>query len=155
MALSLVTPPAVEPVTLADLKAHLRITTSDEDALLTSYLRAARQYIDGKDGIWNRALITQTWDWTLDAFPTSSAESLRVPLPPLQSVTSVQYLDVNGVTQTWPSANYTIDTKTEPGWIAPAFGQSYPAALIAFNAVTVRFVAGYGPTGADVPEPLL
>lgn len=156
MALTLVTPPGAEPVSLAEAKEHLRITSAREDNLITTYLKAARQYIDGKDGVLNRALITQTWDWTLDAFPKNCGESLRVPLPPLQSVTSIKYLDTQTppVEQTWASTDYTVDAKTEPAWIAPAIGKVYPSTASVFNAITVRFVAGYGTLATDVPEPM-
>ncbi len=153
MALVLVTAPTAEPVSLDEAKNHLRLTSNAEDLLLTAFIKAARQHVDGRDGWLNRALITQTWDLVLDCFPASSDCPILVPLPPLQSITSITYLDSNGASQTWAAIDYTVDAKSEPGRILPAYGKSYPSTRAVMNAVTVRFVAGYGGTVA-VPDPL-
>ena len=144
MSLSLVTPPAVEPVTLVEAKAHLRETSSDSDTYITTLITAARSYIDGKDGILNRAICTQTWELLLDEFP----DEIAVPLPTLQSVESVKYLDSSGVLQTLSTDDYTVDEVSEPGRIVPV--DSWPTTGDYINAVTVRFIAGYG-VAADVP----
>jgi len=144
MGLALVTAPPAEPVSLDEAKDHLRVKNGDEDVLLTGLIKAARQHVDGRDGWLNRALITQTWDLFLDAFPCSSDIPIVVPLPPLQSITSVTYLDDAGASQTWAATDYTVDAKSEPGRILPAYGLSYPSTRRVMNAVTVRFVAGYG-----------
>lgn len=152
MALTLVSAPRADPVSLADIKAHLKIDTALEDALLLRYLQAAMGRLEGRDGWLNRAFITQEWDWTLDTFPAGAF--LAVPLPPLQSVTSIQYIDTNGIVQTLPPTDYTVDTRNQPGWIAPAYGVSFPSTRAVFNAVTIRFVAGYGDGPDSVPEPI-
>ena len=152
MGLTLITPPVADPVSVADIKAHLRIDSALEDALLLRYLQAAMGRLEGRDGWLNRSFITQTWDWTLDAFPTGAF--LAVPLPPLQSVSLITYLDADGATQTLNANAYTVDTRSEPGWIAPAYGTSFPSALPVFNAVTIRFVAGYGNGPSSVPAPI-
>lgn len=146
MALTLVTPPAEEPISLADAKAHLRVEHTDDDALIALYITAARQTVDGKDGWLGRALVTQTWDVSLDAFPSGEIE---LPLQPLQSVASVTYDDVDGAAQTLDPAGYTFDPT---GWIV-AGSSGWPATLSAINAVRARFVAGYG-AAADVPAPI-
>lgn len=138
MALTLVTAPVGEPFTLTDAKDHLRITIDTEDSLINALIVSAREFAEGNT---RRALITQTWDLTLDAFP----DAIEVPLPPLQSVTSVTYIDTAGTTQTLvANTDYTVDTKSEPGRIVPAYGKSWPSTRDIVNAVTVRFVAGYG-----------
>lgn len=150
MALSLATAPSVEPMLKAEAKAYLRVDSAntDEDTLVDSLIIAARQQAETYTG---RALITQTWDLVLDRFP-SGDRPIDVPLPPLQSVTSITYLDTNGTSQTLSSANYIVDTKNEPGRIALAVGESWPDTQAdRINAVTVRFVAGYG-AAAAVPE---
>jgi uncharacterized phiE125 gp8 family phage protein len=149
MALTLVTAPLADPVSVADIRAHLRIDSELEDALLVRYLQAALNRLEGRDGWLNRAFITQTWDWTLDGFPSGAA--LSVPLPPLQSVVSIQYIDTEGFGQTMSALDYVVDTKSEPGWIAPAYGRSFPSTQPAFNTVTIRFVCGYGPGPTAVP----
>ncbi|MFQ5535459.1 MAG: head-tail connector protein [Sphingomonadales bacterium] len=150
MALSLVTAPAAEPITLAEAKDHLRITGTDDDVYITRLIAAARQHVDGSDGILGRALITQTWDLFLPKFPAE----IRVPLPPLQSVTSIKYIDAGGITQTLAASEYTVDVKRQPGRIVEAFGKSWPATRDVPNAVEVRFDAGYGLADSDVPEPI-
>ena len=159
-SLALVTAPSGEPVTLADVKAWARIDTSEDDALLTGLIADARQHFDGKDAWFGRALMTQVWDLVMDCFPYESdgsyadAPSIYVPLPPLQSVTSINYIDGAGTPQLLANTEYTVDTKAEPGRIIPAFGKVWPAAQATINAVTVRFVAGYG-NAAAVPQPIL
>lgn len=141
--LTLFTPPAVTPVTLNEAKAHLAVTHSLDDTIIQLYLDAAVSYVDGAEGTLGRCLVTQTWDYSLDCFPTE----ITVPLPTLQSVTSVKYYDVDGVEQTITSSNYTVaGQRIAPietfDWPDIDTERPYP--------ITVRFVAGYG-DAADVP----
>ena len=149
---ALVTAPVAEPVSVIEAKAHLRVTDGAEDALISALITAARQSIEGRFGSLQRALMTQTWDWFLDGFPCGSAP-MEVPLPPLQSVTSITYTDDAGAAQTWDASKYSVNTKSLIGLIAPAYGESYPSTRTIMNAVTVRFVAGFG-AGSDVPMPI-
>lgn len=156
MALVLVTAPAEEPVSLPEAKLFLRQDGDADDTLIESFIRAARQHIDGRDGWLGRALVTQTWDLVLDAFPTwydsMVGPVITVPLAPLVSVTSITYTDSNGTPTVLASTEYTVDTKTHPGRIVPAYGKVWPSTRYSIpNAVTVRFVAGYG-AADDVPE---
>lgn len=155
MALNLVTAPAEEPVTLAEAKAHCRITTTNEDYLVNTWLIAARRHAET---ITRRRFITQTWDWGMDAFPYAYGYrdglvgKIELPGAPLQSVTSISYVDTAGSTQTLSSLLYQVDVKTDPGRIAPAYGQCWPSTRCeTLNAVTIRFVCGYGLAGA-VPK---
>lgn len=145
MRLKLVTPPVVQPVTLDEAKAHLRVTAADEDAHITSLIAAAVGHVDGPSGVLGRALVEQEWDLLLDAFP---CDELELPLPPLRSVTSITYVDEQGATQTLAPAAYEVDAS---GVVLPAYGQTWPRTRAQRNAVTVRFKAGYGTTGASVP----
>lgn len=173
MTLRLVTPPAVEPLTVAEAKARLNIGAEVPDAVMGALITAARQMIDGSGGWIGRAINTQTWDLVLDRFPDADpyalekgfypraygdcssypyqAQGIPIPLPPLQSVTSVTYLDTNAVLQTFDSANYSV-LKGEPSRIILANGAAWPSALWAMGSVIVRFVAGYGDVGSDVDE---
>lgn len=162
MTLTLVTAPAELALTLAETKAHLRVedVANDEDALILALTRAAHEHLDGKDGWLGRALLTQTWDLVLDGFPGRrtraggysgpgfAADAIRVPLPPLISVTTLKYIDTAGDEQTWDAANYTVDIGSQPARIIPVYGVSWPAARAAVNSVTVRIVAGYGSRNA-------
>ncbi len=147
MALTRTADAATEPVTLTEAKAHLRVTGTDDDTLIGTLITAARQYVEN---YLNRALITQTWEWRLDAF---SPWTLIVPMAPLISVTSIQYVDGQGTTQTLAVTEYDVDAKSEPGRITPAYGKAWPAIRYQMNAVTITFSAGYGAASA-VPSPI-
>lgn len=148
MARTLVTPPAVEPITVAEAKSHLRVEISDDDTLIGNLVKAVRQHAET---VLRRALITQTWDLFLDAFPSANG-AIAVPLPPLQTVGSIKYVDANGITQTLSSAKYKVDVATAPARIVPAYDEDWPKTREEINAVTVRFTAGYGAAGSNVPE---
>lgn len=149
MGLTLITPPTVTPLTLAETKKHLRVTSTDQDDLITIYLKAATAYVDGEWGFLGRAIVTQTWQLSLDAFPDGA---IRLPLPPLQSVTSVKYDDTAGVEQTISASNYYVDSDSEPGWVVPLSTFSWPTPLDAANAVRVVFVAGYPADSSSPPD---
>lgn len=157
MALSLSSAPTAEPVTAAQLRDHLRFDSTEEDAMLNRLIAAARRRIEAWE--W-RAHITQTWQLVLDRFPPlrcSQDWTIYVPRPPLQSVSSITYLDNQGDQQTLSSSLYRVDTSSRVGRITPAYGESsppsgWPATRPVTGAVTVTFVAGYGDAATDVPE---
>jgi len=145
----------------ASLGAACPAVNTTNDPLLVALLSSARLEIDGADGWLGRALITQTWDLALDGLPSATTHNpnaaIELPLPPLQSVTSIAYIDTNGATQTLTGASLTAvadtDTSSEPGQLRPVYGTSWPDTRLTPRAVTVRFVAGYG-AAAAVPAPL-
>jgi uncharacterized phiE125 gp8 family phage protein len=167
VALYCVTAPTIEPITLDEAKAHLRVDHTADDGLIVSLIAASRQWAEARSG---RAFITQTWDYKLDFFPVGWAHSsaaafsrapIILPKPPLQSITSVQYVATNQQTATWSSSLYTVtraNTKPVlqpwmlPGNVQPAYGQFYPVTLSVPEAVTIRMVCGYGDAPTDVPE---
>jgi uncharacterized phiE125 gp8 family phage protein len=148
MAYKIVTQPTSEPVSLEEAKKHLILDADEtrDDDLLYAYIQAARCHCESFLG---RALITQTWDLYLDAFPDTNY--LEIPLPPLQSVTTLKYKDSAGVLQTWDAANYIVDTINEPGRICLANSISWPTTYDEAQAVQIRFVCGYGNASA-VPQ---
>lgn len=145
MALKLITAPATTPISLAEVRSHMKIDSASENARLERLINAATGFYDGEYGLLDRAIVSQTWELHLDEFPASE---IKMPLPPLISVTSVKYDDVNGVEQTVDSGDYYVDTVSQPGWIVPVSGFCWPSTLDAINTVRVRFVAGY----STVPE---
>jgi len=151
MRLRLVTAPAETPITLAEAKLQVKETTTDRDAELTAMLATAAEQLDGRAGVLGRALVTQTWELLLDRFPCG--DCIEIPLPPLQSVTSITYVDANGATQTLATSVYGVDPACEPGAVYLKHGQEWPITRDDRNAVTIRFVAGYG-NAAAVPERL-
>ena len=139
MAIRVITPPAAEPITLQEAKDQLRIFHNEEDTLIEHYISAAR--IDA-EASQHRAYITQTIRYTMDNWP--SVKKIYLPRSPLQSVTSVEYLDRDGATQTLPAANYTVDTDSEPGRIILNPGETWPTGLYPYSAIQITFIAGYG-----------
>jgi len=152
MRLRLVTPPASEPISLAEAKAFLRVEHAEDDALITSLIEAARQRAELIAD--SRQLITATWELVLPEFPANNG-AIELPRPPLQSVSSLTYYDAGGNQQTLTEgSDYVVDTDGEPGRVRPAPDTYWPIAAHREDAVTVRFVAGYGDTGSDVPAGL-
>lgn len=149
-SLRVVTPPAVEPVTVDDAKQQCRIDAPDEDNLIAGYIVAARQYIESASG-W--AMMTQTLELGLRGFPEE--DRIYLPRPPLQSVTSVLYTDVSQTTYTLPpTTGYLVDQYSEPAQIVLPFGQVWPSLILSTaRPLVVQFIAGY--TSAPlVPNPL-
>ena len=147
MSLTLITPPAVEPVSLADMRVQCRIDAADtsEDALLAIYITAARMAAEHE---LQRALINQTWELRIDAFPDAE---IRLDKAQARSITSVLYVDAAGALQTLSSGAYVLDSNTAPGWLLPADGTSWPDTDDVANAVRVQFVAGFGAAADAVP----
>lgn len=159
MALRLISAPANDPVTLTEAKAHLDVEHSDHDTLIAAIVDAAVSIVGGPKGFTGRAIISQTWDYYLDAFPDNDAEPIELPLPPCISVTGVYYTDANGVEQTWDTADYHVDLYSEPARVMPADGGSWPTPDDERpNAVRIRFTAGYvtnDSPDADNPPPAI
>lgn len=146
-ALKIATAPAEEPISLSEAKLHLRVDISDDDDLITSQIVTARRRAEKIAG---RALVTQTWDYVLDAFP--EGDTLEIPKPPLQSITSIKYYDEDGTEYTVDSGDYYVDTYGEPGRVVLKSSATWPSTTLReANGVIVRFVAGYG-DAEDVPE---
>ena len=150
MNLTLVTPPTPPIVTLDEMKEHLRVTGTANDAEIDAMTAAAMNHLDGRAGWLGRALLTQVWDLHLTGFP-AGCQSIALPFPPLQSVASVSYTDEDGAAQTLEQAKYTAVTGVEPGMVQLAYDELWPSTRMHGYPVTVRFTAGYGARG-DVPE---
>jgi len=147
ISLESVAPPAAEPVTLAEMKAHARIDTDADDALIGSLVTAARQWAEQYTG---RAFITQTWRMWRDNSPDGYFFTL--PKPPLVSVTEFRIMDDGGEGEVWPEQNYFVDKYHEPGRLALRSGSAWPAERRFVNNYAIEFTAGYGNAAEDVPE---
>ena len=147
MSLQLITPPALEPVTLDEAKAHLKVDTTDDDALIERLIAAARARAEWHTG---RAFLTQSWILWLDCWPP--LDVAETPLPRLQAVGSVTTYSRDDSASVLDPALYLVDTASEPGRLA--FHCIAPASLRRVNAVAIAFDAGYGDTADDVPAPI-
>jgi uncharacterized phiE125 gp8 family phage protein len=161
MPYQIVTEPTVEPLSLTEAKTHLRVDFSADDTLITAMITAVRQYAET---ITQRQLCTASWRYVIDSFPgparfaipygsTLSIPSHAIVLnkAPVKTVTAVKYLDLAGVQQTMPAADYTVDYTSAPCRITPIFGRIWPIPLPQIGAIEVDFDAGYG-AAADVPQ---
>jgi uncharacterized phiE125 gp8 family phage protein len=145
--MKVITPPATEPVTLAEMRTQLGITDASDtasDTTITRRIIEARQWVEAHI---RRALITQTLEIRMDCFP----EYISLPYPPVISITSVKYIDTDGTEQTLGSSNYVLDDYPLVPFIREAYGINWPSVRNEPNAVRIRYSAGYG-AAASVPE---
>jgi uncharacterized phiE125 gp8 family phage protein len=138
--------PAVEPISLADLKTAIRETTTDFDTELALLLTAGRRQVENDARI---KLITQTVALKCDRWPVGSIIEIRQP--PVQSITSVQYIDEDEATQTLDSSKYYTDLTTTPPRIWLDENEYWPGTDDQPNGVTITYQAGYGDAASDVP----
>jgi len=140
--------PAAEPISLAEAKAHLRIDANDEDALLTSLIVASRMFVERTLGV---ALITQSWSYFLDFWP--SAGCITLPIMPVQAVSAVKIHDGAGGFITLDAASYAVDALSEPARLVLKGAVPWVQAR-ELNAFEIRFTGGYGDEADDVPGPI-
>jgi len=143
---ALITPPAAEPVSLAEFKAHLRIDGSDEDALLGSLIAVARDHLERSAGL---ALISQGWRLFLDDWPEAGV--IEIARGPVLAVDAVRAFDELGEESEIPLAGHVLDGVRRPArlWL-----RARPDGRQAMNGVEIDFTAGFGAAGADVPDML-
>lgn len=146
MAVSLITAPASRPITLDEVKTHLRIETQDDDAYLESLIEAGIAHLQNVSGL---KLITQTWRQYLDKLPESRA--IRLAVFPVRSILSARYFDSEGVEKTIAESQLELDRFSNPARLeissAFASGQN-------FNGIEIDIEAGFGDTATQVPDSL-
>lgn len=147
---TIIIPPAVEPITLAQARAQCRVDAdvTDEDDLLQLCIEDATEACEG---LLRRPLIERTVERVLDLFP---AQEIELAYGPVRSIVSVRYIDAAGVQQTLAPAAYVLDTADGVDWLLPAVGTSWPETDGNVSGVRIQYVAGYGPTGASIPRPV-
>lgn len=140
------TPPVAEPLTLAEVKAHLRLDGGDEDALLVSLIKTARQFLERETGL---CLIAQSWRLYLDRWPRDGI--IRILKSPVQAVQSVTVYSFDGAPLQVSLEGHLLDGAGRPArlWLAntPVTGRTV-------NGIEIDFAAGYGEAGTDVPDTL-
>jgi uncharacterized phiE125 gp8 family phage protein len=146
-----VTAPPTIPVSVAEAKARLKIDDSDHDEDLERMIREVVDHLDGESGILNRCLVAQTWDYVLPGF----CERIVLPLAPFRSITSITYLDPDGVSQTLDSGNYRVIERGDDAFSelrAPRDGDWPDTVGDEPEAVTIRAVFGYAPSNDSPPN---
>lgn len=155
------TAPATEPISLAEAKLFLRIDDSSEDALIETFIAAAREMAEN---FTLRAFITQTWIMNLDEIPSGMSSdfwdgtitghaatairngnsAITIPRPPLRAINSLKTYNDANVSTVFPAAEYDVDQNSEPGRMILRSGSSWPTDLRPGNGVEIEFEAGYG-----------
>lgn len=136
--------PIVEPVSLAEAKAHCRVDSEAEDSYIQSLIAAAREYVEDT---LDCTLLETVWQAKYDLFPIWE---IVLPRPPMKaSAVTVTYRDEGGVMQSF--SQFQVDASAVPGRIFPLYEGSWPAVRGDENSVTVQWTAGYGVTGSTVP----
>lgn len=148
MGLTLITQPSSLPVSLAEAKAHCRVEDAAEDATLNGLIAAATDYVEQYTG---KAIIAQTWRLTLDEF----SDSILLPKNPVQSVSSFQYNDTQGVLQTLSADDYTADLASDPAWIVINANTQLPDLADGVNMVQISFIAGYTTVPPSIKHAIL
>lgn len=179
MSLVLITGPTVEPVTLAEAKLQCALPPDDDGnhvksvQVATRLRRAIRTARVSCENYTRRAFLTQTWQLNLDGWPYKDSRyqhrnyefaglgpegrlaEIHVPKPPFQSIVSFTYVDVQGTTQTvasWGTFQTDPGSETQPARLLPPYLLPWPPTRLIANAIQLQFVAGYGDTGATVPQ---
>lgn len=133
--------PIIEPLSLAEIKSHLRVDDSSDDEMLSTIIQVAREQVED---ITRRALLTSTWDFVLQEWPVENY--IKLPYGNLQSVTSVKWKDTDGTETTLtPTTDYLVETNGENvGRVVLPYGESWPSdTLYPSNPITIRFVCGW------------
>ena len=147
------TPPALEPVTLTEAKAHLRVDSTDDDVYIATLITAAREWVES---YLDRTLVHTQWVMRFDKFPDSGIEPVELPRPPMvisgtATAVTVTFTQDQGSTSTYSTAEYRVDRHATPGTILPIYGSTWTPHRQDDNAISVTWWAGYGPGGSSVP----
>ncbi|MBV1693727.1 MAG: head-tail connector protein [Hyphomicrobiales bacterium] len=149
MSLLLTSGPIVEPVSLAEARAHLRIDTTDEDAYIASLITTSRLHIETALDV---ALMRQQWSLFLDTWP--AARPLTLPLRPVMSLDAVRTFSPSGEPTTYEPDGFELDAVSSPARLYRKPQTRFTGPFRTANAIEIAFTAGFGSIPADVPAPL-
>jgi uncharacterized phiE125 gp8 family phage protein len=144
MQVTVITPPATEPVTRVEAKAHLRVDVTDDDTYIDNLIKYAREQCEFGS---RRAFVTQTLELRMESWPLDG--DIEFPMPPLQSVTSIKWTDTSDVEHTMAPTDYVVYANMDPGVMYLKPTAQWPAGVLQIGpSIAVRFVAGYGAAAA-------
>lgn len=149
-SLKVLTQPTVEPVSLAEAKAHCRVDTDADNAYLTSLIRAAREWCAA---YCDETFVHTQYVMTLDSFPVE----IELPRPPMATASgytavTVTYKNENQTTATLATNQYRVDRDSTPGVLRTLYSGSWPSHLLDYNAVTVTWWGGVSADGTGVEQ---
>ena len=170
MSLVLTAAPAVEPATLAEAKAQLRLDGSAEDAFVQSLIVTSRLHIEAALGL---ALIQQSWTWTIDAWPgvagvapslpahgaitqldwNGTLVGVALPMRPVLTVDRIRLTAMDGTQSVLDPLRYVLDGSSHPARLLPRT-LPFPPPTVPTQGIEIAFTAGFGATPADVPAPI-
>ena len=147
MTKTLLSGPAVEPLPLADAKAHLRLDTTDEDTVVGAMIGAARVAVETAI---RQVLIAQQWRVSDTAWPAD--RRIALPVLPLISVDAVRALDAASNPTAVPATDYSVATDT--GILTVNADAAALAPTLSAGGYEIDFTAGFGAASSDVPPAL-
>jgi uncharacterized phiE125 gp8 family phage protein len=150
MSITTVTPPAVEPIDLAEAKLFLRVSHDDEDDLITSLIGAAREAVEAASG---RALITRRVVETLDQWSFDRRGAQALSFAPVSALHAVRVADVNGAMNALDADDYELDGASAPPRVSFDAGVP-PSPGSSVAGIEIEYSAGYGAAAGDCPEAL-
>ena len=150
MASTMTTPPAIEPVSLATAKAHLKVDHSHEDQLIANLITAARQHVEYETGM---VMIDQDWSVYFNHWPENG--QLVLPLVPVISISGVYVYGDDDVASQIDAAHYVTDTISRPARIVLRGSRQWANPGRIINGIEVKLKAGFGATDTDVPADLI
>lgn len=139
--------PPEEPVTLSEIKEHLRLEHSEHDTMLEGLVHASREWVEQ---VTSRALVEQT----RVTYFREWQDSFELPGTPLRSVEEVRYTDTSGTTSTVSSDDYEVLTSTLPGQVVLGYSKNWPTATLhhSSNPIEIEYVCGYDPSDDSPPD---
>lgn len=141
--------PTIEPITTAEAKMHLRVDSSAEDTLIDALITTAREMAESHTG---RQFITATYELKIDDFPDEGGD-IYIPRTPLITLTSIEYVDTSGTTQTLSTTIYDVLSDDTQACVVLKPSKAWPITQsMKRHAVTVTFNAGYGAAASAVPK---
>jgi uncharacterized phiE125 gp8 family phage protein len=147
-ALRLLTPPdpAIDVVSVETAKTCVRSFDSVDDALISTWIRAARSRLES---VLRRSFLTQTWELSFNGRPPSTFE---LPNPPLRQILSVKAFDRYGTEHLIDPASYVVDPASEPALVHLTSDVGWGLELRRLRTVVCEYEAGYGSPSEVPPE---
>lgn len=148
MAAILLTPPVIEPLTLIEARAFLRVKHGDDDAVIMALIAAARVHVEA---MTRRALLAQSWRFVLDAWPRGGRFAPRIG--PLRALIAARVFDADGAARAVDAESFVVDVAANV-IAAPCFAAPVPGRGRAHAGIALDVLCGYGTDAADVPADL-